>query len=155
MLRKLFDIFAALSLVLCAGMLAMWVRGFLPSHFRFEAKNGRLVVYANEMPDAMFESAMGALAMSPMAIPWEWDRFGLAKVRMGFFGSDTLIVAVSFLWLAAALAILPAWWIVDRLRRRRRGRGNRCVRCGYDLRATPDRCPECGTVPVNGKLAAT
>ena len=52
-------------------------------------------------------------------------------------------------WLpVAVLAAAPlARQIVD-ARRRRRARSARCARCGYDLRATPDRCPECGAIPV-------
>jgi hypothetical protein len=51
-------------------------------------------------------------------------------------------------WLVAGVATpLPLLWALRTLRRRRerRNAGNFCAKCCYDLRASNDRCPECGT----------
>jgi len=56
-------------------------------------------------------------------------------------------------WFVMGITALPAISLVcKRSRNAFRKRRNICLKCGYDLRATPNRCPECGAIPTGSKV---
>ena len=78
----------------------------------------------------------------PAGAGWLPDlyRFSLGR----HYGSGHIL----FLPLRTAVvvfALMLSWrWYVPLRRRRKRKKLGLCVKCGYDLRASQDRCPECG-----------
>jgi hypothetical protein len=71
---------------------------------------------------------------------------GFAAERSQWFPSYNMVLIILPSWsIAAALVVLPCVWLARWRRLRIAGIRDLCPACGYDLRATPDRCPECGT----------
>jgi hypothetical protein len=87
----------------------------------------------------------------------QFDHFGFA------WGGDSHVhgsphefewfVSIPDWFLAIVFAAMPIYWLGTRVavrRRRYRIAHNLCVNCGYDVRASPQRCPECGTIVEAG-----
>jgi hypothetical protein len=88
-------------------------------------------------PAAGFEVVVDAWAFTADSPPRGWRQRAL-----------TFPLCVPALLFAAA----PVWYGRRRLRAARVRTRGLCPACGYDLCATPERCPECGLVP--GRPAA-
>jgi hypothetical protein len=156
--RWLFNGLAALSLLLFTFTMAEWIISYRCANGPFFAPNDSFWM----SPDSdsgqvqmilMWHIAEGRI---PRGLYWQtrfplspksrWAshvaEFGISSDHMAK-GRDWIMVAPHW-FLASCSAIFPVAWV--RRNRRHRFSGQICGKCGYDLRATPARCPECGTV---------
>jgi hypothetical protein len=163
--RWLFNIAAGASLLLCVASVVMWVRSgdIVDAYVAYDdhgvgrgitSMRGQLIyskVWVNNPRPAHTltrSSAISAVADSD----WGFLGFFYNDTRgshgFGNFYSRWIKLCVPYWALTLASAVLPVIGgrrVLRMLVRRRRGPGL-CPVCGYDLRATPDRCPECGKI---------
>jgi hypothetical protein len=76
-----------------------------------------------------------------------FNRVGFALDNVRYQTCQLRGFACPYWFITLLTAILPAARLVGcwRRARRLRMRPGICQYCGYDCRATPDRCPECGS----------
>lgn len=164
----LFNLAAGVSLVLCVAFAGLWVRsmymGDLISVVGRDAMGIRSelgLIHVSISRAAAWErrpSRHEAWPHDPSYSPWSqlgrnwWDGLGFGHY-IGWTASGYQIdqYVLPYYFLVVVTALLPGLFIglflIRTLFSRRRSNRGLCAKCGYDLRATPERCPECGAVP--------
>jgi hypothetical protein len=181
-MRRLFSFLSCISLVLMLITVGLWIGSYYTAWHRTELircdvqallddkgrpflaeetyrgmlfQGGRIVLYRYVVnvslgPRSRWEFNERVIGRN-LGEPGQWWWASSKPSPSGAAGNYSE-VGLSTPLVVAALAVLPACWLIGAFRRRRRKRDARfCARCGYDLRATPDRCPECGTVATTSK----
>jgi hypothetical protein len=164
LLRILLNAATVLSLVLCAATMAAWVRSYqtrdaiywshdLQLQLWIETHRGGLAAEVvtpfggdTVIGTGWHQHAPLSYAEAGGAQGTFFNRFGFGfnVSQNGSYATRQLACPYWFIMLLTA--ILPAARLAARRRRARRlrMRPGLCRHCGYDCRATPDRCPECG-----------
>jgi hypothetical protein len=131
--RWLLNRATVLSTALCLALVVLWVRSFIClDYYSLELGDFRALTLVWDRGEISLRHSLNMDYWRPVKTVHEWS------------------FDAPFWILPAAAALLPTWrvarWIRAVLKSRRRFGPGKCHRCGYDMRATPERCPECGQV---------
>lgn len=164
MRRRFFTLCSAVSLLLFAAVCVQWVLSYDSSFSwvsilpfgRFSgisAEPGVLTAHYSPEQSGIQRETIHQRGAPPT---WSlgWRAFGIESLLVSGGPPSSPIyneyrASAPHAVLAPVFAACPTLQLITVLRRqrirRRRGAGQ-CAACGYDLRATPGRCPECGAV---------
>jgi hypothetical protein len=148
MTRRLLNLLTVLSVLLCAAALYSWARSYLPDDCVIYHSDGRIGLIFNDWGESKTTRTTrqtlallrGSARSHVTVLGLEYIAGSLPNVTMGRF----LVIGLPHVLVVAVTAVGPICWLVVTRRQRRRDREGLCPSCGYDLRATPGRCPECG-----------
>jgi hypothetical protein len=102
--------------------------------------------------ESQYESFTSDFAGSWDGQGWVFERQLEDHARSPFIGGGGLIpgtqfsIAIRYWAILGMLSVIPLSWFVEMRIRLARFRVGHCRACGYDLRASPEQCPECGSV---------